>query len=431
MKRVGRNRLANPFAVAVLVLAGQACDEPGPLSPASAPSFSRLNATILDQPAVRLTWDTDRDDLADRYEIERAVTDSAEPGFMVHGQTSETIWFDHAVTWTTTYIYRVLAIGPGGQRLFYSDRATAAIGVNRGPTTGGTAPVNLESGTRTWIDPNGDLGSVQMDPGQSFVAGVSSEDNRLVVLDAATGNRQAEIPFSLSTWFLGWSSDGRLAISNVGTIDVYDAASGTTTTALTGVPSETRTGAWLRSDTHLAAGYESGKVRIWNVGAGTVSATIDDAGSAVRSLAYSDNQQLLAAGLANGDLVIYDTVNWTKVTTIPTLDDELELVRWLTGTTQLATRSDDGIVRVWDSQSWQAVRTINQGKLSPYGTLLATRADSFTLEFWHAGTGIMSGRLEPDIGAIRSYAWGVTEQNLVVSGVDGTSLWELTFNYNP
>ncbi|GAA2657719.1 NB-ARC domain-containing protein [Streptomyces lunalinharesii] len=227
------------------------------------------------------------------------------------------------------------------------------------------------------------------------------------------------------TWLAAASADG--------TVRIWDPASGTCTTTLTG-PANLASSVTIASDgTWLAAASADGTVCIWDAVSGTCTATHIGHGSVVSSVAIAPDGTWFAAASSDGRVWIWDPVSGARIITITGHTSVVSSVAIAPDGTWLATVGDDGTVWIWDRDSGTCTTmltghgsAVSSVAIAPDGTWLATVGDDATVWIWDPVSVTCTATLTGHSIAVNSVAIAPDGTWLATIGYDATvGIWDL------
>ena len=134
--------------------------------------------------------------------------------------------------------------------------------------------------------------------------------------------------------------------------------------------------------TRLATGGDDSTARIWDPATGTLHTTLTGHSGRVSAVAFSPDGTRLATGSDDSTARIWDPATGTLHTTLTGHSGRVSAVAFSPDGTRLATGSDDSTVRIWDPATGTLHTTLtgHSGRVSavafsPDGTRLATGSD--------------------------------------------------------
>lgn len=157
------------------------------------------------------------------------------------------------------------------------------------------------------------VGTVAASPdGKVLAVGVSDlgrgTHNKIVLFDAATGDRLATLPSQKkAVYALAFSADGRhLAAGFNGTIQVWDVAARELVRAITGFERVVHCLAFSPEGGVLSAGTQDGQVWVWSAASGKASQLIEVGRRGVRSIAFDRDGKRLVTVAHDAPVGVWD-----------------------------------------------------------------------------------------------------------------------------
>jgi len=302
-----------------------------------------------------------------------------------------------------------------------------------------------------------------------------SQNGRVRLWNGESGAPLVIDPQEGSLWSLHWSPDGKLLASATfdGTLRVWDPVANRGRVARRFDVTGLRTLSWSPRADRIAIGGSRGWVRIVDVEDGREMATLTGTPGRIWSVAFSpDGSRLAASGQgfqigevgailsprasqAGENLATYAA---RQAATVGRCPPKVPRELWVPSLPQaegaclgvlqgladssnphqpgvdifadgltLATGHPDGTVRCWDLRSglpiWTGeerhARRVNDVKVSPQSTLVASVSDDQTLRIWAAATGDCIRTLDVGARGLRA-AWSPAGDQVAAAGVNGT-----------
>ncbi len=278
---------------------------------------------------------------------------------------------------------------------------------------------SVAEGTELWSAelPAQNLSAVAFSPGGALLAAggwrrIEAEDGPpaigvVFLLDAATGERRAELTAGKVVSSLAWSPDGRtLAAGDLdfGTALFEVAADGGSAgpprvlmPPEDGTYQAVQAVAFSPDGGRLAVAAKDATVRLWDPAAGTLAASLPEGrdeghGNGVDGVAFHPAGGLLATASSDQTVRLWDLSGSAPVRVLHGHTGAVHAVAFAPGGDLLATASDDGTVRLW------RVPAPGEGVLrhpaavyglafSPDGSRLASAAGGGTFKVWDGATG--------------------------------------------
>lgn len=156
------------------------------------------------------------------------------------------------------------------------------------------------------------------------------------------------------------SADGSaIAAGSAGGVTVWEtrAASGTTTSVLSGLTGELRSLAFDAAGKRLAAGSDDGSALVWDLAKPEEPVRLPGAKSAVESLAFSPNGLEIAAGTADGSIRVWHSRGRER-RVVDGHSRAVTGVRYSSDGRFLLSASRDGTVRSFDTASGRELRRV-------------------------------------------------------------------------
>jgi WD40 repeat protein len=204
-----------------------------------------------------------------------------------------------------TGIYARATFSPDAKRVAVLDRSNLTIwdlALRKSVWSTNTRPATLE---RSAFSPDG-----------TRVAALDS-NAKARVWDARTGDLQAEFLVEKYIRELAFTPDGkRLATRADRVVKIWDVATGTAVSSITGHVGDIYTIAFSPDGSRLVTGSNDRSLRVWDVRTGQeVLNLVDEEAQSVWSAAFSPDGTRLAIGRGNGTVRIYDAT--PRIETVP------------------------------------------------------------------------------------------------------------------
>jgi WD40 repeat protein/serine/threonine protein kinase len=262
-------------------------------------------------------------------------------------------------------------------------------------------------------------------------------DNSTRIWDvSAAGGRDLFTVEGVRGIFAGveFSPDGQwfAAPADPAGVTVWDAATGTTVTKLTGHDSPLTTVTFSPDGALLAGTSEASPTQpVWDVGSGELLFSLTGHEGSARSIAFSPDGRRLATGGNDGTVWIWDAATGAAHTSLALSAAALDVAFSPDGR-YLAAGQDDGRVAVWDASSLQHVRTLEteQGPVEgvtfgPSGRVYTAGTDG-SARIWDLGTGTELTSLRGHDVVVSQVAVNSDESMAATTSDDGTTkLWDL------
>lgn len=280
-------------------------------------------------------------------------------------------------------------------------------------------------------------------------------------------------------WAMAWSPDGsRIASgSNDGSIQVWDASSGSRLFTYEGHGRNVTTVAWSPDSKRIASGSWDRKVLIWDAMTGEEIAMYPGHLRPVETVAWSPDGQLIASAsqgdmarvhilraATGGRISFYDghtkSVNevawspdgkyiasgdmdatvqvWVALTERQILtyrghSDSISTVAWSPDGRHIASGGADGTVQVWDAHSGDHIFTyrghteeVCAVAWSPDGTRLASGSRDNTIHTWSADTGNSVFTYQGHTRAVLAVSWSPDGKHIASASIDETvRIWQV------
>ena len=229
---------------------------------------------------------------------------------------------------------------------------------------------------------------------------------------------------------VAFSPDGRLACgADDGTVRLWDLATGTLLTTLTGHRGAVHEVAFSRDGRRAATAADDGTVRLWDLATGAQVATLTGWVSAV---AFSPDGRRIATGAGNGTVRLWDPATGTELDTRPRYYAGVFAVAFSPDGRWLASADAGGAVRLWDpgSRTEQAVLTGHDRQVwavafSPDGRRVASAGADGTVRLWDPATGTEQAVLTGHDSRVFAAAFSPDGRWLASAGEDWTvRLWD-------
>jgi WD40 repeat protein len=122
--------------------------------------------------------------------------------------------------------------------------------------------------------------------------------------------------------------------------------------------------AWSPDGKRIASASGDGTVQVWNASSGTTIYTYRGHDKDVFCLAWSPDGRYIASGGLDTTVQVWDAGNGNRVYTFHAHTDAVFSVAWSPDGTRIASASEDGTVQVWDAMTGGNVFTLVTAHLS-------------------------------------------------------------------
>jgi WD40 repeat protein len=225
-----------------------------------------------------------------------------------------------------------------------------------------------------------------------------------------------------------WSASGLwlAAASAIGTVYIFEAASGNCFQQLSAHLFGATQVAWHPRDDRFATAGKDGFVRLWDAGPDGLVKELNCGAEWVEHIAWSDNGRLLATAAGRRLRV------WTKdgelVQEYPDHSNTIAAIAWKTGAEELASACY-GRLQFWTPDSSEALRTFSwKGSMlslawSPDGRHLCHGNQDATVHFWIVKTG-KELQMWGYPSKVRELAWDHRSRYLATGGGSSITVWD-------
>jgi len=263
----------------------------------------------------------------------------------------------------------------------------------------------------------------------------ASEDGTVQVWDASSGTLLLTYKGHRDgVLSVTWSPDGkRLASASLDrTVQVWDASSGTPLLTYTGHRGDVYSVAWSPDGKRLASASHDKTVQVWDAGSGAFLLTYTGHRGDVLSVAWSPDGQRLASASYDKTVQVWDAGSGTLLLTYKGHSSTVNSVAWSPDGKRLASASDDKTVQVWEASSGTLLFTytghsnyVKSVAWSPDGKRLASASDDKTVQVWDASSGTLLLTYTGHNYAVNSVAWSPDGKRLASASDDKTvRVWD-------
>jgi WD40 repeat protein len=222
---------------------------------------------------------------------------------------------------------------------------------------------------------------------------MNSRSGGVLLLDAATGRKKADIQHGGPTLSVAFTRDGNtLAAGAVTFVRLIDVRKGDSLRVIAGPIESVTATAFAPDGKTLASGGTDRKVHLWNVESGEETATLVGHRGFVTGLTFSpDGQTLVSCGglEKTPDLILWDVEKCKQRAALKGHEDMVNALAISPNGRTLATAGQDKTVRLWDAETGKELdvlrgheRGVNAVTFSPDGKTLATRSADGTVRLW-------------------------------------------------
>ncbi len=275
---------------------------------------------------------------------------------------------------------------------------------------------------KKWIDD----GAVP--PRAEEIVSIISVDAQRIEKNESTTLVNSQI-FSLS-----YSPDSKtLALGGFQNVKLVDPASGKTLTTLTGLAQITRSVAFSRDGSLLAAGggppARKGEIKIWEIESGQLLQTIEGHDDAIYAVAFSPGKKVLATSSYDQLIKFWDVDSGQELRTLTGHIDAVYTLAFTSDGSRLISGSADRSVKIWDPATGKRLFSlrdplggINSIALHPSGKLVAAGGVDRTIRVWELGKD--SGKLIESLiahqASILRLAYSPDGKTLISASADNT-----------
>jgi hypothetical protein len=243
---------------------------------------------------------------------------------------------------------------------------------------------------------------------------------------------------------VAWSPDGTHVASGSDdkTVQVWEAANGNHSFALSGLASTVLSMAWSPDGTHIASGgANDGTVQVWDTTGRNTSTFHTHNDSAVMALAWSPDDERIVSSNFDGllaSLQVWDIANRGRSYSIDLPTAYALAVNWSSDGKHISSTELSGTMRVTDVSTRQSIYTFGQddttGRLTAAaysldGKHVAIARDNKMVEVRDSSDGKLlytyRGHANAALGLIRALAWSPDGKRIASGSVDKTvQVWD-------
>lgn len=272
--------------------------------------------------------------------------------------------------------------------------------------------------------------------------------NTTVVLDAATGTslRTDNIGDGFAIYTVAWSPDGKYIaagdgglggghgqpITGQGTVQIWNAATGSPLLSYHGHVSRITTVAWSPDGQEIASGSADKTVQVWNAFTGRLLLTYRGHADVVTSVAWSPDGKEIASASQDKTIQVWNATTGHLLTTYHGHTSIVNAVAWSPTGQYICSAGDDQTAQVWDAATGQTIFTyrghasiVYAVAWSPDGQLIASASDDKTVQVWGATNGVLLLTYRGHSAAVRAVAWSPDGTRIASGGDDMTvQIWQ-------
>ena len=238
---------------------------------------------------------------------------------------------------------------------------------------------------------------------------------------------------------VAWSPNGQriASASSDGTVQVWDAASGSHALTYRGHTSDVLTVAWSHDGRYLASGSADNSVQIWNASTGARILTYRGHSSVITGVTWSGDDRYLASCDVAGSMQVWQAADGKRLTTTSSLGSAKgnspawNAVAWSPVGNKIAAAST-GSVLIQDALTGKNANNygtggaINSVAWSPDGASIAFSSGGDALAIWSVAqkreTNLLTGGTNGDIYAT---AWSPNGKLIATGNADGlVEVWD-------
>ncbi len=300
--------------------------------------------------------------------------------------------------------------------------------------------------------------TVAFSPDGKTIAAAGDEYDTIKLWDVDTGNIKSILKVEIDSDIenIAFSPDGKNIAGCAGWLDrrvhLWDVASGTLRTSLTGHTDSVDYVSFSPDGRTLASGGEDNTVVLWDVETLSYKTTLTTHTDHIEGIAFSPDGKTIASGSRDGRIILWNTETLEKKITITGHTYGFRSIAFSPDGKTIASGSYDKTVRLWDiatgentSTFYGHIANVASIAFSPDGNTIASGAgfitvnrwfaDDYTVKLWDVATGKNTATLFEHRKSVYHLTFSPDGQYLVSSvyehaifrdPVTGNPLWAIT-----